>query len=63
MWTNWLLFYYLQKERGKEGAERDSDNKQYFKYQMTHLMGDILSSPIQSLPHLFCLSFEDNASV
>lgn len=60
VWTSWMLFLYLQKERRKEWAKRDSENKQYFKYQMTHLMGDILSSHIQSLCHMFCLSFEDN---
>lgn len=60
VWTNWMLFLYLQRERRKEWAERDSKNKQYFKYQMTHLMGDILSSHIQSVCHMFCFSFEDN---
>lgn len=61
VWTNWMPVLYLQTERREEWAEEDSGNKQYFKYQMTHLMGDILSSHIQSVCHMFCLSLEDNS--
>lgn len=56
VWTNWFQFLYLQKE----SAKRDSENKQSFKYQMTHLMEDILSSHIQSVCHMVRLSIEDN---
>lgn len=35
--------------------EKETVDKQYFKYQMTHLMGDILSSYIQSVSHVLPL--------
>lgn len=54
VWTNWMLFLYLQKEKERV-SETDSESKQYFKYQMTHLMPDILSSHIQCLPHVLPL--------
>lgn len=44
----------------KSVQKRDSENKQHFKYQMTHLMGDILSSHVHRVCHMFCLSFVDN---
>lgn len=45
-----MIFLHLQNASGEKVSKRDSENKQYFKYQMTHLMGDTLSRLSRVLP-------------